>query len=190
MPRQYAVTDDDGRDNISNIVSNDGINNSTKSIKELAIEAGITDSHVDIYAGMTWQEKNRMDYENKFNMIIMNIFNHVVQYHSDADIVDARDQMDAVLMDSPSGPICCFLKYVYLNDTYRQNLLEMRETFFTNEDDIQLEDSLEVAHDKQIIERIFRFKKIWSQFNPGTKQFIMRSLRGLVLISTKYINLL
>jgi hypothetical protein len=147
----------------------------------------ITDSPVDPYEGMTPIQIQKIVYENKFNMVIMNIFNHITSFYQHSDITNAQDQMNDVLMQSPDGPICCFLKYVYLNDTYRQKLLDMNEEFFLDSGRI---DDPDVAKDKAIIERIFSFKKIWGDFNRETKHFIMRGLRGLVLISTRYIQYL
>ena len=89
------------------------------------------------------------------------------------------------MMQTPDGPICCFLKYVYMNDEYRKNLTEMNETFFL--DSGRMKDP-EIMKDKEILEKFFSFKKIWEEFDSNTKNFIMRSMRGLVLLSTKYIQ--
>lgn len=162
--------------------------NDTTSINNKYKAMGITDSPVDPYADLPQNEKLKMRYENKFNLIMMNIFNHVVKFHDDDDINAAREQIDAVLMESPAGPICCFLKYVYLNDEYRGSLLDMNQEFFIEKTILDI--NQEVDNDRMIIERIFRFKKIWSSFKFDTKIFIMKSLRGLVLISSKYISLM
>lgn len=147
----------------------------------------ITDSPVDPYEGLDEIERKQIEWMNKFNAVMIGIFNHVTEFYSNKEVENAREQITDVLIESPSGPICCFLKYVYNNDTYRNNLMEMNESFFL---DMERVDDPEIAKDKMIIERIFSFKKIWSSFKPDTKYFIMRSLRGLVKISTEYIKYL
>lgn len=145
----------------------------------------LTDSPVDHYEGMTEQEIQRTIYMNKFNAVILAVFNHVSQFYANAEITTARDQIDEVLMESPEGPICCFLKYVYMNDEYRRNLQDMNESFFLNSQRIN---DPEVARDQAIIEKIFSFKKVWTQFSRDTKNFILRAMKGLVAISTRYIE--
>lgn len=145
----------------------------------------LTDSPVNPYEGMNGREIQKIDYMNKFNAVMLGIFDHVTQFYADAEITNAKDQITDVLMESPDGPICCFLKYVYLNDAYRNELLEMNESFFLDSRRIQ---DPELAKDQEIIEKIFSFKKIWTSFSHQTKNFIMRSLRGLVKISTRYIQ--
>jgi hypothetical protein len=147
----------------------------------------LTDSPVDPYEGMSNREKNRTIYMNKFNAIMIGIFDHVTQFYANAEVENAKGQITDVLIESPDGPICCFLKYVYMNDTYRRHLIEMNESFFL---DSQRIGDPEVAKDQAIIEKIFSFKKIWSSFEIDTKDFIMRALRGLVKISTRYIELM
>ena len=80
-------------------------------------DINITDSPIDPYEGMSDNEKNRMIYENKFNLIIINVFDHITKFYKNTEVNNSKEQMDDVLMQSPDGPICCFLKYVYLNDT-------------------------------------------------------------------------
>lgn len=169
-------------------LNNTNNTNNTNDTKELydSYNANITDSPLDPYEGMSDNEKNRMIYENKFNLIIINVFDHITKFYKDVDIQNGKDQMDDVLMQSPDGPICCFLKYVYLNDVYRQKLLDMNEDFFL--DSNRIDENPEVAKDKEIIEKIFSFKKIWKSFGIKTKFFIMRSMRGLIKISTRYIQ--
>lgn len=145
----------------------------------------LTDSPVDPYEGMTDREIQRTIYMNKFNAVMLGIFNHITQFYTHTEVENAKDQITEVLIESPDGPICCFLKYVYLNDAYRRNLIEMNESFFL---DTNRTTDPELAKDQAIIEKIFSFKKIWSSFSKGTKNFIMRALRGQVLISTKYIE--
>ena len=145
----------------------------------------LTDSPVDPYEGMTEREKTRTVYMNKFNAVMLGIFNHVTQFYTNSEVSNAKDQITEVLIESPDGPICCFLKYVYMNDEYRRNLTEMNEEFFL---DNQRTLDPELAKDQAIIEKIFSFKTIWTSFAQDTKSFIMRALRGLVKISTKYIE--
>jgi hypothetical protein len=149
-------------------------------------DINITDSPIDPYEGMSDNEKNRMIYENKFNLIIINVFDHITKFYKNTEVNNSKEQMDDVLMQSPDGPICCFLKYVYLNDTYRKNLFEMNEEFFL--DSGRIEENQEVAKDKEIIDKIFSFKKIWKSFGMRTKLFIMKAMRGLIKISTRYIK--
>ena len=40
----------------------------------------ITDSPIDPYEGMDENQKNRVIYENKFNLVIINIFNLFLHY--------------------------------------------------------------------------------------------------------------
>jgi hypothetical protein len=145
----------------------------------------LTDSPVDPYEGMNERERQRTDYMNKFNAIMLGIFEHVTQFYANVEVENAKEQITDVLIESPDGPICCFLKYVYLNDTYRRHLTEMNESFFLDSQRIA---DPEVAKDQAIIDKIFSFKKIWVNFADDTKNFIMRSLRGLVRISTRYIE--
>jgi hypothetical protein len=163
----------------------------------------ITDSPVDPFDGLTDRQIERITFENKFNMVMMGIFEHVTKFYSHEDVDSAKEQINAVLMESPSGPISCFLLYVYRNDIYRSNLLKQNQTFFTgllddglsNMGDISSVDSdksplSDMLKDKMILDKIFSFKKIWSSFTSNTKIFVMRSLRGMVLISTQYIKTL
>lgn len=169
----------------------------------------ITDSPVDPFDGLTDRQIERITFENKFNMVMMGIFEHVTKFYSHEDVDSAKEQINSVLMESPSGPISCFLLHVYRNDEYRANLLKQNQSFFTG----LLDDGLsnisdtgsvgsttsdrsdrsslsDMMKDKMILDKIFSFKKIWSSFTSNTKIFIMRSLRGMVLISTEYIKML
>lgn len=145
----------------------------------------LTDSPVDPYEGMSEREIQRTIYMNKFNAVLLSIFNHITQFYTHAEVENAKEQITEVLIESPNGPICCFLKYVYLNDEYRRNLMDMNESFFM---DSKRTSDPELAKDQAILEKIFSFKNIWSSFAKSTKQFIMRALRGQIMISTKYIE--
>ena len=145
----------------------------------------ITDSPVDPYEGMSEREKARTIYMNRFNAVMLGIFDHITQFYTHSDVDNAKEQITSVLIDSPDGPICCFLKYVYMNDEYRRNLMEMNESFFL--DDKRTMDP-ELAKDQAIIEKMFSFKQVWTSFADDTKRFIMRSLQGLVKLSTRYIS--
>lgn len=148
----------------------------------------ISDSPVDPYQGMSEQEILRIRYENKFNLVVFGMFEHVTNFYANDEITNAKKQLDEILMQCPDGPICCFLKYIYLKDEYRENLLDMNQAFFL--DSGTVEQDPEVQKDREIIENIFKFKTVWSSFASDTKYFIMRSLKGLVKICDTYIRYL
>ena len=161
----------------------------SKTIIEIAKEAGITDSPVDLYEGMTDREIYRIRYENKFNLVIYGVFDHISQFYDNVEIEEARDRLDEIVVECPDGPICCFLKYIYREEEYRTNLLGMKEKFFVDTlESGELDPSIQ--QDRQIVENIFKFKNTWDTFASDTKLFIMRSLRGLVKICEVYIRYL
>ena len=127
----------------------------------------------------------REEHENRFNLVMIMVMNHITTYYPGVDINSAKEQFNEILQKSPSGPISCFLKYVYINEEYRYNLKNKQEKFFL--DDSRIEDP-EVAKDKAIIDKIFSFRKTWNNFTPDTKDFILESMKCLVIICTAYIE--
>lgn len=172
----------------SNKITNE-TSNKTK-IEYIPDEYGITDSPVDPFVGLSEKQIMRATYENKFNMVMIFIFDHVTKYYANEDVATAQEQINQVLLERPDGPISCFLMYVYMNDSYRTNLLKGDIGFFYDESRLKDDEIKELTQDKLILDRIFAFKKIWTDFSLSTKLFIMRSLRGMVLISREYINYL
>lgn len=131
-------------------------------------------------------EEKKILYENKFNTVIISMIDHIKKFYNLEQIDNMYEQFENILMESPSGPICCFLKYIYVSDEYRKNIMEMNEKFFIGDQTSNLEISKDIA----IIESMFPFKKTWLSFKKSTRIYIMKCMKALVLICTKYIEYL
>ena len=171
----------------------------------------ITDSPVDPYEDMSDNEIGASICENKFNAILINLFDHITLYYPDIDektfdtqikndesflvptISSFKEQLDSIMMESPSGPICCFMKYVYINNNFRKNMLDMNENFFDNFEESTNDvngSTIDYEKDKLVLKQIFCFGKLWKRFDYRTKYFIMKSFKGMTKITTKYIGFL
>lgn len=119
---------------------------------------------------------------DKFNCVIGNIFEYMIEFHSDKmNMKLYYDTFDKIIQKDKSIPIIQFLRHVYANDKYKDNILNRNDEFFLN---------YEVKGyglQKIIINKIFSFKKIWKDMEQDEKDYIKNCLVCLVKISHKYL---
>lgn len=118
--------------------------------------------------------------ENKFNLIILGMIKHITNYHNDIKIKLLSGIAEKIILNRPEEPIACFLLHIYRNDDYRKHILNENDVFFMNYDINSIGNSSMIKH-------IFEFKSIWGKIDDETKTYIKRAMKGLVLISQKYI---
>jgi hypothetical protein len=118
----------------------------------------------------------------KFNMVIKGMINHITQYHDDTTMSSMNILLQDIIDKTPEEPISCFIMNIYKNDDYRTNILKQNDKFFMEEeyDDF-------VSGDDERTTKLFEFKELWQKIDDDTKQFIKKSMMGLVKISQQYI---
>lgn len=91
--------------------------------------------------------------------------------------------VDKIIETRKYEPISFFIRHIYSNDSYRNNIIEGNESFFADQnfDDITKED-------EKKIKLLFQFKSYWKDFTLEKKEFIKNSMKTLVNICKKYIE--
>lgn len=121
-------------------------------------------------------------YENMFNQIVHNIFEFMIEFHSNKmNMKIYHDAFQKVIEKNQKIPIIQFLKHVYANEEYKKNILSKNDDFFLNYD------IKGYGLQKIIISKIFSFRKIWNDMEDSDKEYIKNCLVGLVKISHKYL---
>lgn len=122
------------------------------------------------------------DLITKFNKIIMGMLNYISEYYDDDNVKNIRSGLQIVINNSPDVPITLFMHHIYSNDDYRKNIYEQNDKFFVDHDYTN-----HTKGDKEKILQIFAFKSMWNQFDEDTRNFIKKSMRGLMVICYNYI---
>lgn len=123
-----------------------------------------------------------VDLETKFNTVIVGMIKHITDYHCDAKMQELRNIIEELIKKNPEEPIACFLLHIYKNDDYRTNILKENDKFFLDQKYEHLTRS-----DQSIVTQLFEFKELWKKIDQDTKIYIKRAMKGLVLISGKYV---
>jgi hypothetical protein len=130
----------------------------------------------------TDKERLMISLIDKFNIVIMNMIKHIVEYYGDQNMSKLRLVLQSIIKDNPEEPISRFLLNVYKNDAYRHQILQQNDHFFMDEIDNKFSDT-----DSDTIAKLFEFKTLWTQVDDDTKDFIKKSMMALVKICQNYV---
>lgn len=134
------------------------------------------------------KQEIRDELARKFNMVILNMINHLTEYYCDVNALQLKFILENIIIGSPEEPISCFLLKVYKNDDYRINILAQNDKFFMDELDNSSDDTIsEYEQDQDTMDKLFEFKSLWQQIDNATKDFIKKSMMTLVRICDHYI---
>jgi hypothetical protein len=125
-------------------------------------------------------KKKLSELENKFNLVIIGMIEHITNYHSDTKIKLLSGIVKKLILKKPSEPISYFLLHIYRNDEYRTHILNGNDVFFMNYD-------VKNVGKSNMINHIFEFKNIWGKLEDESKTYIKKAMKALVLIGQKYV---
>jgi len=128
----------------------------------------------------------RDDLSDKFNLIIINLLQHITEYYCDTNMAKMRLVLENIIIEGPNEPISHFLLKVYKIDEYRLNILKQNDKFFTD----KLNKVSESDKTNENIAQMFEFRDLWLQIDDDTKNYIKKAMCGLVKICQKYVLLL
>jgi len=124
-------------------------------------------------------------YENKFNIVILGIVDFVSDCVPDSFFNQNNKKLHNFISKCPESGIVNFIQHIYSNDEYRIRLRDMDDRFFIEQDFNDLD--IKSTH----IKRLFYFKDLWiNNFDDESKNLIKKSMKTLINISEKYINIL
>jgi len=125
---------------------------------------------------------------NKFNIVIINMINHLTEYYCDANMSQLKFILEQIITAEPNEPISCFLLKIYKIDEYRINILAQNDKFFIDEIDNSSDATIsEYECDQDTMNKLFEFKNLWQEIDDDTKTFIKKSMMTLVRICDYYI---
>ena len=120
-------------------------------------------------------------YVNMFNTVLNNI-NETILLNIENNIVIQSyvGTIKNIIRDSPDELIFIFIKNIYSNQEYKQNILSGDDKFFIN-------NSYEnVTNDDNMIKL---FKSCWIILSDESKIYIKNAMKTLINISSKYIEM-
>ena len=130
-------------------------------------------------------------YEDKFNKIIQWIIHFVGKISPSSFFCEHGEMLNKFIADRPEEPIAYFIKYVYNNDEYRTRLHNMDDAYFLHHNFDEIVDkSAKNPATQLLIGKLFNFKDLWIIFDDAAKIMIKKAMRGLVVISENYIDVL
>jgi hypothetical protein len=128
------------------------------------------------------KEKKLLDLTSKFNMVIIGMVNHIVDYYEDSNVTKVKMFLINIIDDNPDELISYFLLHIYKNDEYRKNILEQNDKFFMEQ---SYEEYTEGNKDK--LAELFKFKNLWTKINGDSQEYIKKAMMTLVKICQQYI---
>lgn len=121
---------------------------------------------------------------NLFNKVINDMFLFMMDnYNKDINFDIYYDFYKKIVKKNKKILIKQFLKHIYLNDDYRENILEKNDNFFVNKD---IEG---FGLQKIMIKKIFSFKKKWNIMDDDDKEYIKNCMVALIKITEKFVFL-
>lgn len=130
-------------------------------------------------------------YEAKFNKVILGVVQFISNCVPDSFFGKHKESIKSFVEEKPAEPIAYFLKYVYDNDTYREKLLNMDDSYFLNQDFQEVISDNPFKKETEVyVKKMFYFRNLWLSFDETSKDLIRRSMISLLKISEKYIDVL
>ena len=125
---------------------------------------------------------NREEIRKEFIRKVLLLIKFVNNKYTKTELYTYRTTITDFIESRNEDTLRYFLKYVYLNNEYRDKIRNGDEQFFMNNSFNNL--------DNMITKRIFAFKEIWSTADNNTKTFIKKIMLSMIELCDEYIEYL
>lgn len=114
-----------------------------------------------------------------FNKVTIELIEFISKYYPKSKINKYKIMIYPLLNnDNPKG-ILMFIKHIYKNKEYRENIRKGNDKFFIEQENINSNE----------YKKIFGMGDLWLSLDDETKKYIKKSLLTMVIISEKYIDI-